>query len=649
MIADHDRVKYYGPDNLGAGRDMLRVEEILNTYAEEYETTDVNDIIELDNVRKYIEKGYTMKVWTTDDIANIKIKLESFKSRIVRFFNSITDDNIQDHYESLNDQYVTDFWEIMTRYSRYKSISKDIIKKMIESNVIDLHDFLQFEKLVSRFGNEIKESFVVDKNAATMLLNAFVVQHDTYTMPKLFFPEQLSLDDKETILNQYLDREDANLNYVRLIENLKNSDNLRVNDETRLKAKRLAKKLNDDALKDSVVIKNQLSVSFVKNQAKPVQSSNQDNCYALSYSLSYVLSQKNSFDLFQNFIHLFKYVDELGRINLLSHLNKADVLETLFFRSRLDYFLSREAITLNELALMQLYAFEAILKKYFKISLEDLITSYLQQLSTVFKIEGLVINMPRKELTSFEKIRLIVPEIDVFLKRYDQFVRKGEIDEELVKISSSPLLFNRISSKLPNKYIYLNEECEEAMNVISLLCSNQTLLGHVQRFKNKSYHRFINLMISEPDVYYSDFEKFQQEKIDYLISTGFLVNDHDKLIFADDQAALLLYDLYMNDVNSHYHFIDLEETLKWLESKNYIKYGGGLLSQPEVHYLNWILNSKEFSNSLDLRNKYMHGSQGDVSNENEHEKVYHIMLLVLILLMLKIQDDLIWGSNKDRS
>ena len=52
-----------------------------------------------------------------------------------------------------------------------------------------------------------------------------------------------------------------------------------------------------------------------------------------------------------------------------------------------------------------------------------------------------------------------------------------------------------------------------------------------------------------------------------------------------------------------------------------------------------LLNKKTFTNGMDIRNKYLHGSNN--ASENAQQNDYYILLRILILILLKIEDDLI--------
>ena len=70
-----------------------------------------------------------------------------------------------------------------------------------------------------------------------------------------------------------------------------------------------------------------------------------------------------------------------------------------------------------------------------------------------------------------------------------------------------------------------------------------------------------------------------------------------------------------------------------------LRFESTLFSKPEQNYLNYFLNKSEFNNSLDLRNKYSHGTQ-PFGNEEVHHSNYIIFLKLFILIIIKINDEL---------
>ena len=77
-----------------------------------------------------------------------------------------------------------------------------------------------------------------------------------------------------------------------------------------------------------------------------------------------------------------------------------------------------------------------------------------------------------------------------------------------------------------------------------------------------------------------------------------------------------------------------------MATENIIFFESSLFSKPEQAYLNYFLNKKEFTNGLDLRNSYLHGTQARPDETQKHEYAYFTYLKLLFLALLKIEDDL---------
>lgn len=68
-----------------------------------------------------------------------------------------------------------------------------------------------------------------------------------------------------------------------------------------------------------------------------------------------------------------------------------------------------------------------------------------------------------------------------------------------------------------------------------------------------------------------------------------------------------------------------------------MKVCSGLLSEPEYRYIDYVLNKREYSNGLDLRNKYIHDSIS--VDENRQSQDYAILMKIMIILIIKINEE----------
>mgnify|MGYP001007729875 CR=1 FL=1 len=290
----------------------------------------------------------------------------------------------------------------------------------------------------------------------------------------------------------------------------------------------------------------------------------------------------------------------------------------------------------NRFAILQMGSYYKLLLNL-KIRFEEIISWFFKDyLKNEFKIKNFQIEIPSEESSYLEKCRMIAPEMEKSLKQYRLWVRDKKITQELLNFSS-PIQFSDIPSAISRKYVYLNNNSEKCKQIMYLLFSDQTLLGYFRKNgKGKEYKNLDNALISR-NVNIKEYEKFQKISIQYLCDNDILnISNTGYLSYIDKDIIRILKDLYFNEVISYYYYPG-ETRCKFdiLFKKDYIIYGDTLFSKPEIDYLNFYLNKSTFTNGLDLRNSYLHGTESE-----QHEEDYMIFLMLYVLMIIKINDDL---------
>lgn len=67
-----ERAKFYSIDDLGNTMELSRAEEVLEAYIEDKELEDINDVIELYNVKLLLDNQLALKKWTEEQIAMVR-------------------------------------------------------------------------------------------------------------------------------------------------------------------------------------------------------------------------------------------------------------------------------------------------------------------------------------------------------------------------------------------------------------------------------------------------------------------------------------------------------------------------------------------------------------------------------------------------
>lgn len=629
------RVVFYSKEDMSASTNLKRAEELLDNYISN-ETFSINDLLEIYNIKLYFENDLYFLNWTEEVKSKynkiIEVNWKLLKERLIK----IDDNDIESIINDLVYDYKKDFWNLLNQLSSFKKISNSKFGEILNNFNHNINYILLQKGIVEKFDKQIRNFLIVYEKTAEIVLSKLEEKHRLKETPKFIFPKSLTLIDKENIINAYLENKDANLNYVRLIENCKDSNELRLSAKTRLKAKKKSKELNFQIIENGTTWSIKVQVSLCKDQLEPVKFINNEIGLEAIYSESFLDYLKYDVPLFLVFKKLFGYMDDRNLISLVNKNIELDVLETIFMKSKNAYETGEVFIKKDFLSSLQLIIFEEYLKRK-NNSIENLISSFIEYLNDYIAPNKLIFNIQNSEISYVEKIRNLAPEYDFLLKQYQTFVDEGEIDIELVQINSTPIRFSEIHSQSDRKYIYIEDNL--VLKLKYLFYSNQSHLHYVKPYNSK-YNNLYDLLINE-NVKIDAFKNHQQDEISKLINEGYLKIDEQENVKIKTQILIYIVgELHRNEVVSYWNYDEIirNELDKMIENK-LVKVENTLLTIKEKNYFNYFLNKKEFTNGLDLRNKYLHGTNS--FSEIEHKSDYYTLLKIIILTLLKIEDDIL--------
>lgn len=648
---DLNKVVFHSKEDMAGGYNLQKGEHILRADTKS-NYNDINEVLELYNIKKYIDNDLYLKSWSQDDITNFKQKATEYSKVVGQFMATIDDSNFVILYGNTLRNYVHSFWELVNNQNIFKRISKSNFINILTNEPHLIHEILAHKGIVDYYDTEIKTFLLTYSQSAEILLSFYEVKDD-FGKNQKYLPKSLNVEDKESILTNYLDSSDVNYNYIGLIQNVRNRNDFKVSDKTRLKAKRLHKSETEKFFAGNNGMRYGVSVSFPEKATKIKDGIIDDNSVInYSYSLDFIKKNNDPYLLFQNFIILFEYLDLQYRVNLVSKKNKMGVFERIMgVHSQNEYRGGTEFNLLEMTSHIQVAGYYKVLLDL-GISLENVLH---QVFTSSFQEKYEFANNARFSIPSattyFEKVRLLAPEFESVLKQFKLFVEDGSIDFELLQISSNPTAIKDIPSLNKNKYIYFNKDNKEMVGCTNLFFSDQTSLAYVEPFKEKHYHTFFDLLANE-QVKFSSYEEYLRPQLNYLIDKGFINIDSDDFVQITNPArVIILKDLYINEVASFYRYsFELRQEAQQMESEKIICFDSSLFSKPEQAYFNYFLNKGEFTNGLDLRNSYLHGTQANPEEIQKHEYAYFTYLKLLILTFLKIEDDLIiYKAVKNRT
>ena len=642
-----ERIKFYSINDMVSGENLIRIKEIVDDFDENKKYYNINDIIELYNITKYVDtecyKNYKLN-WSEDDISKIKDVIKKYKGIIARYIKSISNENITTKYMEIQDDYYDyreDFFELLEKYKAYENISECIFSELLHTPKVFLEYILRNKNMTYYHGNAIRERFYEDSEYAEIILDYYEAKH-TGDIKTLYFPKKLTTDDKEKIIKNYIDSENPNLNYLRLINNIQNRAELSISDKTRLASIKKTKIENDKLFSNSAGIEYGAEVRFSKSQRDVVEFTKEKHIFKYSYDIRWIHENTDFNTLLNNFIHLFGYVDRQMRITLISKESELGTTEKfLGVKSKNEYEIGMTFNIKNMLSILQIIAYYKELNKI-NIRLEDIIEWFFKTyLPEEFGIQNYFVKMPSKDSTYYEKCKSILPEIDYILKQFNLLVEDGIIDQELLEVSSTSILFESVKSLIDTKYIYGNDKSQEFNNICYYFFSDQCLLHYTEKYKNKKYTSFYELLLKE-NVKANDYSGYSERLLNYVIDNGYVFIDSDDYIRVKDKRMItILNDLYNNEVINYWKYpLKYREKMDELIEKDMLLKGSTLFSKQEQDYFNFYLNQRSFNNTYNLRNKYLHGNKLKDDDENTHYNNYMLFLKLIILIIIKINDEL---------
>lgn len=631
---DNFRVKFYSVKDLSLGFDTERIETLINNFVLEAKRTDINEIIELYNVQQFFKNKIYSEYWDNDKLEDYIKVVNSFKSVIGKYFSEININKLEKIIETINYNYRDDFWKIINEYKVYKKIPAEIFIKILKNNQYILNYILKCDKIVNYFSKEIVMYMEENPLCAEILLRYYLEKQGRYT-EILYFPSDLSSEKRVLILDKYISSNFSNPNLLKLIFKSNSKNELFLPDKLKLKAKRKYEEQMEELFKGEGGVEYGVNISFSDNLNEEVIYKKENNrILSVSYSSKWIKENLDYPTLLNNFISFFGYTDLQCRCSHVNIESQLGIFErTLGIKGIREYITGTTFNTNQMRAQLQMIGYCRELEKN-NIYLEEIIKwffcTYLKQ---EFDAEGFIFNESSKTSSYLEKCRNIAAEIDSILKQFKFFCEDGEIDKDLLHMSSEYIFIKNIPSMIHNKYIY--PRGDNYKKISHLLFSDQSPIYFIPELSGK-YNSFYNL-INKETIYYDMFSNHQKTEIDWLMEQDIVKITDNKKIILNNKKVKILMDLYKHDVSSFSYLKKYKDILEEFESLRMIEFSSSLFSKPEQDYYNYILNKSVFDNGLDLRNKYLHGTQK--SDEYSNNQDYFIFLRILILIVIKINEE----------
>lgn len=648
-----ERAKFYSVDDLSNSIGLLRAEQVLERYIPRNEYSDINDIIELYNIKLFIDNHLALKSWNDDKIAKYVKIISNFGNDIVIFFRKyITVETAVSSFSKVTNDFQQDYWDIFERFGLIDILTEEFMNNTLAVYPDQIENILHCEKIVKQNDAVLSVFLCSYPNTAHFLINSFLISDISRHARALYIPKSLTDTQRTTIVDSYLDSEHTTLGLVRIIMQSKDVPGLVLNPKIRLKAKKLEPQLAtipSDAMVSTV--QTGYTIEFSQQQGiAPVQQYLDGLFLKYVYSETY-LDKLSDTELINVFNTHFGYLDNNGLLSLCYNRNEDGISESLDTREVKGLYRMNNMFRMkNNIAVSQLAMFDNYLRRKGK-TLEEIMKSYYEKhFKKEYSYPAPNLSFPKDDDNNVNKNKVIAPEMEAVVKQYDLFVEEGVIDSELYSIRMPlPIALGKSLLRDKHKYAVINDGCTDIYKPMYLLFSDQSLLSFVEPFKNSHYHTLFKLLDKEDKVEYSKYEYHQKPNIDYLIENGYLINDNGILKLGNIARITALHQIFNRREISYYHCQpDVRAEIDKMVIEGWLKYDDYLLSPKERHYINFYLNTSEYTNGMQLRNKYSHGVTSCIEFDEEHKNAYYYFLMIFVIILLKMDEDMKISSYLDK-
>lgn len=629
------RIIYFSKNDL-AYHDMLnKIDVFFKENKHTINSHTINDVLELYHIIQYLENGFTHSSWSQEEIEVYKNEVKNFKKTLSSFFTSSTENQIFNFFSEIDYDYLKTFWLMLNKHGVYKKLSIETLKQLFREKKFRLSHVLYCKLIVDYFDVEICDLIMSDEENAEILLRYFEADKDREET-EMFFPKNLTLSKREELILNYLNQDEVNLNYVRLVAKSKDSENLKLSDKTRLKAKKIAELLNNEILNSENAVSIRMGASLSEDQEELKKINEKEGEIIYSYSKKRLLEKIDNINLFKNFKNVFEYLDFQGCVDFVVRDVESEGLERTFMRSKNEFFINETFRSRSMIGSLNFEIYKVFLDSI-GVTLENVLDNFVNEyLNEKFNINRLKLNLPRIESTYLEKIRTLVPEFESLLDQYKLYEEDDFVDFELKNVSTKSTKIGNIPSLLEKKYVYSVNETEYQKLSYNFFNSISYLFDY-KRYRNK-YQNFYQVILNE-DVNIEQFKDNKREYLQHFLDNNHLKLDEEGIIrFVNKERLIIIGYLRKFEVISYWHYPKIiRDEIDIMAESKIVKFSNKLFTKAENEYFDFYLNNR-YSNGLWLRNKYVHATNSH--DEVEQESDYKILLKLFVLLVLKIEDDL---------
>lgn len=207
-----DRVCYFSKDDLSVGHYLEMAEKRILEVTEGDVPTDLEGVIELWHIKRMIDDECRFMEWTDEKFNTLRQATSGYNNIIAKVFNTLDPKMLKSEFELLEWTYKKTVWQIIDAYKLYKLIEPETLREILVENINYLRMVLECQGIVEKFKGVIHEILLNNVNSAHIILDKYVAKRDLHREVEIHLPSNLTIENKEQILINYLQSDNPNVN-----------------------------------------------------------------------------------------------------------------------------------------------------------------------------------------------------------------------------------------------------------------------------------------------------------------------------------------------------------------------------------------------------------------------------------------------------
>jgi hypothetical protein len=638
------RLRFYGLSDHGTYFQVEDAFKLVGDFDSERTAYDVNDVLELHHAAQFTEHHLFPKDSDEADRADRRAAIPKIRRVVGTFFQGITDATVGPIVAEVDYEYRTDLLELMAKNRVFLRCNGSTVMHALQKANFHCGDVLSNRDLIRAYDNEVRNFLLASPRNAEQLIAKNLLAD---TGGDVHLPKSFTTADARALIDAYLDDPSANANFVSAVATARVNRNHGIDAKLKLKAQRTYDAWVEQLFKQTTGIKTGCEVVVSENQVEAVVTSMDGGIGKYSYSERWLSENLDYPTVLNNFAYLFGFADDEMMLLLPSFHGDLGVTDRFLKTNGKEAYRTGAAFNhTNQASFLQTAMYVQFLEVK-KIDIEAVLAWFFAAyLKDEFGANNLGFRPSSAAATYLEKSRHLFSEMESFLKQFSLYAENGELDLDLLAITSEQLSYKGIPSLLGGKYVYATNQ-SEIRDILYALFSDQSGLCYIN--ENLKADSFAHLIVANK-LAYDDFHAYQKSRLDALIDFGVVANQDGHVTFASPAQFHVLRDLFrLEAVSYHHRSAKAKASIDEMIARGWLERRSSLLTSAESSYFNYFLNQSEFSDGPDLRNRYLHGSQGDGDDDRVHRNTYIIALRLIIALVIKINDDFNLNDSQDKN